>query len=121
MRRPPVVSVSLTVGLALKLTVGPYSFLVTSKLLPSAGAALCVASAGRHRYAANADYCFGHPRCHRHWRVVLLTAQWPLRFPVGSLDYSIGPQQHRLRDGKPERLRSLQVDDKLKRRWLLDG
>src|SRR6267142_1647930 len=41
--------------------------------------------------------------------------------PSPSLDHSIGPQQHRRRDGKAERLRGLQVEDQLERRGLLDG
>ncbi len=36
------------------------------------------------------------------------------------LDHLVGPQQQRLRDREPERLRSLRVDDQLELDWLLD-
>ena len=39
----------------------------------------------------------------------------------GLLDYVVRPQQQRLRDREPERLRRLQIDHQFELRGLLDG
>ena len=56
-------------------------------------------------------------------KVTISTEKGILRKPFkrsGSLDNLVRPEQHSLRNGQIERVRSLQVEDKFKLRRLLD-